>query len=205
MKKAKDIIDDPVKATLFGKFYEKVIAGWLINEDGFTTDGGKPRVYWKEVKPIIGDNESALKLNEVLIKNQIEKQRCIPDGLLQKDGKNYIWEAKNWPCWRGGKKPLDQLRETLFSMPLILTTKAIYKTKEKNIHGILFSWWSKPEGAEDLENEINNLIAPKVFSIYYTSEILEDCIQKKYPWYLDIIEKEEGRMKELFKDLYGLS
>ncbi len=203
MKKPNEIINDPVKATLFGKFYEKIILGWLKEIKGFKVFDGKPRVYWKDVEFAKGNGEGTSKLNTILKKYKEERQYCTPDGFLQKDGKYYIWEAKNWPLWTEGKKPIDQLRDVLFTMPLILTTKAVYRGREYNVDGILFSWWSKPEGTESLLKEINSLTAPRTFEIFYTDEILEDCIKNKYPWYIDIIEKEKNRIDELWTDLLG--
>jgi len=139
MKNANQIINDPVKSTLFGKFYEKILLVWLKEKEGFTPFEGKPRIYWKNVEFVKGDGELPSKLNEVLKKYKNEKQFCTPDGFLQKDGKFYIWEAKNWPLWSEGKKPLDQLKDLLFSMPLLIATKADYKTHEYNVHGITFS------------------------------------------------------------------
>lgn len=205
MKKRQWIINDPVKATLFGKFYEKIVSGWLKEKRDFTPFEGKPRIYWKDVESVKGDREPVIKLNKILEKYKKDKQFCTPDGFLQKDGKFYIWEAKNWPLWSEGKKPLNQLRDLLFSMPLILATKAVYRTQEYNVYGILFSWWSKPGGAESLLREISTLIAPRTFEIFYTAEILEECIQNKYPWYLRVINEEKERIDELFRDLLGRS
>jgi len=205
MKNPNEIINDPIKATLFGKFYEKIVLGWLKEKGGFTPFDGKPRIYWKDVEFVRGDGEPVLKLNEVLKKYKDEKQFCTPDGFLQKEGNFYVWEAKNWPLWSEGKKPLDQLRDLLFSMPLILAKKAIYRTQEYNVHGILFSWWSKPEGVESLLREINTLIAPSTFEMFYMAGILEECIQNNYSWYLQIIKEEKARIDELFRDLQAQS
>jgi len=89
--------------------------------------------------------ESVSKLNEILERYKNEKQFCTPNGFLKTGGKYYILEAKNWPLWTEGKKPFDQMRDVLFSTPLILATKAIHRTKEYDIHEVLFSWWSKPK------------------------------------------------------------
>ena len=106
--------------------------------------------------------------------------------------------------WSGGKKPWDQLREdALYTMPQILAKKAVYKTKEYDIHGFLFCWWKKPDNVETLIEEVRALIAPRTFDILYTADILEECIREQYPWYLRIIRKEEKRINELFNDLYG--
>ncbi|MGB9760378.1 MAG: hypothetical protein ACP5KW_10615 [Thermoproteota archaeon] len=203
MKKPSEIINDPVKATLFGKFYEKIISRWLKECKEFKVLDGKPRVYWKDVEPAKVNSEGARRLKTTLEKYKKEKYYCTPDGLLEKHGRYYIWEAKNWPFWTEGKKPIDQLRDVLFSMPLVLAPKAVHRGKEYEVHGILFSWWSKPDGIESLLEEINGLIAPRTFEIVYTDELLEDCIKNKYQWYVEIIMKEKQRIDEFWRGLLG--
>jgi hypothetical protein len=204
MKKANEILDDSIKSTLFGKFYENILLGWVKEIEGFIPFAGKPRIYWGDVKFTTVDIEGGKKLNGVLKKYKDEKQFCTPDGLLQKGGKFYVWEAKNWPLWTEGKKPLDQLRDLLYTMPQILSTKAVFRKKEYILNGVLFSWWSKPEGVETLSREIRRLIAPRTFEIFYTADVLEECIQNKYWWYRQIIKEEKTRIDELFEDLLGL-
>jgi len=203
MKNANEIINDPIKATLFGKFYEKIVSRWLKEKEGFRAFGGKPRIYWKDVKYAKGNSKSVSKLNGILKKYKKEKQFCTPDGFMEKDGKYYVWEAKNWPLWTEGKKPLEQLRDLLLSMPLILATEVVHRTEEKSIAGILFSWWSKPDDVESLLREIEDLIKPRTFKIFYTADILEDCIKNKYCWYLQIVQEEKAKIDELFRDLQG--
>jgi len=205
MKNASEIINDPIKSTLFGKFYEKILLRWLEEKSEFTPLDGKPRVYWKDVEFSREGSETARKLREALERAKETRQFCTPDGILVKDGTYYIWEAKNWPLWSEGKKPLDQLSDLLLSMPLILATKAVYRTKEYQIRGFLFSWWSQPEGVELLLIKMKLLIAPRTFEIFYTADVIEDCIRNKYPWYFQIIREEEARASEFFKDLLGQS
>jgi len=203
MKSVSEIINDPIKSTLFGKFYEKILLRWLEEKKGFTPLSGKPRVYWKDVEFNQEDSDTTRKLKEALERIKRDRQFCTPDGLLKKDEGYYIWEAKNWPLWSEGKKPLDQLRDLLFSTPLILTTKAVYRTKEYKVRGFLFSWWSSPEGVEFLLMKIKILIAPRTFEIFYTANVIEECIKNKYPWYLQIIKEERARIGEFFEDLLG--
>ncbi|MHC1682731.1 MAG: hypothetical protein AB6733_07255 [Clostridiaceae bacterium] len=208
MKNANDIINDPIKSTLFGKFYEKIVLGWLKERCSFTPFCGKPRIYWKDVGLLNRNDEQALRFNEALDKYKKERQFCTPDGFLQKEGKFYIWEAKNWPLWSEGKTPLNQLRDVISSMPLFLATKGVYKTQEYNIDGLLFSWWSKPGGSEEKEvdqllQDVRGSIAPRTFELFYTAEILEECIQNQYSWYLRIIDEEQARIVTLFEDLLG--
>ena len=166
---------------------------------------GKPRVYWKDVELNRQIGGSTDKLREALERTKRDRQFCTPDGILMKNGAYYIWEAKNWPLWSEGKEPVNQVRDLLFSVPLVLATKAVYRTKEYQIGGFLFSWWSQPEGIELLLTRIKLLIAPRTFEIFYTANVIEECIKNKYPWYLQIIKEEEARANELFKDLLGQS
>jgi hypothetical protein len=197
------VIDTPLKSTLFGKFYEGIVLGWLKENKHFTPSDGKPRIYWKDLEPISGDSQDAIKLNKSLAKYKAEKQFCTPDGLLQKEDKSYIWEAKNWPHWKEGKTEFNQLKDVLLSLPQMLATEADYKKEKKTVHGFLFSWWSEPMGANALIEEIRTLIAPRSFEIFYTKPMLEDCIEKLYPWYVQIVDKEKLSVEKFFKDLLG--
>ena len=199
MKDGNQVIDTPVKSTLFGKFYEGIVLGWLKENEHFVPSDGKPRIYWEDVDPVNGNTQ----LNKLLEDYKAEKQFCTPDGLLEKEDKFYIWEAKNWPLWKEGKKDYDQLRDVLLSLPQLLATEADYRKEKKAVHGFLFSWWSEPIGANALLEEIRTLIAPRTFEIYYTNLILEDCIERQYPWYVQIVTKEKLGVEKFFKDLLG--
>lgn len=50
MKNPNEIINDSVKSTLFGKFYEKIIAGWIREATEFTPLNGKSRIFWRAYK-----------------------------------------------------------------------------------------------------------------------------------------------------------
>lgn len=201
MKEVKTILDDPIKATLFGKFYERIVLKWFEQKKGFVSFKGKPRIYWQHVKPAKGYGDGIKKINKVLKEYKKENQYCTPDGFLQKSGKFYIWEAKNWPLWTQGMKPLDQISELLYSMPLILSAKADFRGVDYKVDGILFSWWVKPDGINVLLKGINKIIAPRTFEMFYTAEVLADCIANKYPWYSEIIKEEKEKIDEFFEDL----
>jgi len=49
MRNANQILDDSIKATLFGKFYEEIVLRWLNEKKRFTPFDGKPRVYWRHI------------------------------------------------------------------------------------------------------------------------------------------------------------
>jgi len=98
-------------------------------------------------------------------------------------------------------KPLDQISELLYSMPLILSAKADFRGVDYKVDGILFSWWVKPDGINVLLKGINKIIAPRTFEMFYTAEVLADCIANKYPWYSEIIKEEKEKIDEFFEDL----
>jgi len=82
----------------------------------------------------------------------------------------YIWEAKDWPLWSEGKKPIEQLREVLLSLPQILAEMAIHKGKQHEISGVLFSWWSKPEDVDALVGE--SVSAPPLLLLSQSRRLL---------------------------------
>lgn len=197
MKKATQILDDSTKSTLFGKFYEDIISKWLEKEESFQIFPGKARIYWNDAG-FIENCISVPQFNRVLAEIQEKnKQFCTPDGFVKQNGKYYIWEAKNWPCWE------SELRDILFSMPSIIATKAFYRKEPYDIHGFLFFWWKEPDEGASLEEEIRHLIEPHDFKIIYMTNILEECIREHYPWYSSIIEKEKNRIDMFFNDLLG--
>jgi len=48
MKNANEIINDPIKSTLFGKFYEKIVLRWFKEKGCFTPLDGKPLCFGAE-------------------------------------------------------------------------------------------------------------------------------------------------------------
>ena len=206
MKNPDEIINDPLKSTLFGKFYERIVSEWLKNIEGFDVFEGKPRVYWADVDFNKKDEiKAAEMLNDSLRDRKENKKYCTPDGLLTRDGEFYLWEAKNWPLWSEGKEPATQLRDVMADLPQLLAKKCTYRKQGYKIDGFIFSWWKKPPESDDIIiKEYNEIINPGMLKIYYTSDILSDCIKNKYEWYLEIIETEKERMNTLFKDLSGI-
>jgi len=127
------LFTNPIRSTLFGKFYEKIIRGWF-KANRFIVFKGKPRVYWKD-QPTHSKKESSKlknKLIDLLEQYKKEKQFCTPDGLLKKDDRYFIWEAKNWPLWS-----LEKMDDVLSDAPWLLAKIATYKMSKYNINGII--------------------------------------------------------------------
>ena len=64
------ILDDPIKSTLFGKFYEKIILGWFKEKLVNIPLDGKPTIYWENVDFAPENSELAKKLNSALRKKK---------------------------------------------------------------------------------------------------------------------------------------
>ena len=193
------ILTNPIKSTLFGKFYEEIIRGWF-EAKGFIVYEGKPRVYWKD-QPTPSKKESSRlksKLIDLLERYKKEKQFCTPDGLLERGGRYFIWEAKNWPLW-----PLDKMDDVLSEAPWLLTKVATYRKAKYNVNGIIFSWWSKPENADEIVDDVRKCISPNTFDVYYTQEILQECINTLPNWYVKIIKSHKQDIANFFEQLLG--
>ncbi len=155
MKNPDEIIDDATKATLFGRFYERIVREWLRNIEGFDVLDGKPRVYWKDVDFNGNGRIETAKILDTYLKDKKENNKyCMPDGLLSKSGKFYLWEAKNWHRWSEGKDPATQLMDVISSLPQILATKCIYQKQEYKIDGFIFSWWKSQKTAAKYQKNL---------------------------------------------------
>jgi hypothetical protein len=205
---------DSVRSTVFGKFYEGIIAGYLVKQKKFEYLKKKPNVYFrdknkykKNVENIQSDDPFIVKLNESLVKEK--RIHTNSDGLFKKGKKYYLWEAKNWPKWNEGKK-LDKQVEDLLSSSTWLLAKSVYLSGTRiSIDGIFFSWWdfrdekkSYEKELKKLEKGVANLLSIK-FKIFYTSQIISNCIKKNYEWYTDLINEQKINIDKFFKQLLG--
>lgn len=54
-----------------------------------------------------------------------------------------------------------------------------------------------------IETRVNNIVGENRFKVILTREILVDCIQNKYDWYIEIIEQEKSNMDKFLNLLLG--
>lgn len=194
---------DSIRSTLFGKFYEGIIARWLEEMEGFKLHKGRANVYWNETKELKSKDDFSKKLNQALDKKIKDKRkRTNSDGLFEKNGNFYLWEAKNWPKWRGKEKTLDeQVKNEAFG-PWLLAKQVHIKGEKRKISGMLFSWWQRFEEYKKLENEVKETIGMP-FKFYFTAEIVDDCRKKKYDWYIKLVNEQKQNTDEFFKEILG--
>jgi len=204
---------DSIRATLFGKFYEGIIAKWLEEKEGYIHLRGRACVYWKCIEEFLNPSKDSLpesertiinidSLNKSLKQKKENNTRANLDGLFEKADVLYLWEAKNWPKWDEGKPLKKQVEDILKRSPWLLTKVVKHDGKYKPIGGILFSWWQKFEGWERLQEDISRIInLPFIF--YFTSEIIDDCRQKRYEWYKKLINEQKKNIDNFFRELLG--
>lgn len=198
-KEANEIISNPTRATLLGRFYERILRKWFEVELGFKVHSGKPRIYWKDQPSpnIRYQTDRITKLLKIVEDIKLSKSHCTPDGLLEKDGKFYIWEAKNWPKWH------EPIENVLWNSPWLFARSADYRGRKIDLDGIVFSWWSRPASESLLLAKIKLCVAPLSFDIYYTREILNQCIARRFVWYRSIIEEQRCDIDRFFAELLG--
>ena len=198
------------RSTLFGKFYERIIAKWLELKKDYQLkrrrNGAvcKPRIEWKEI--VLGDFDIAQEssFNQEKVRQTLQsKFHCTPDGLFECNEKVYIWEAKNWPLYPD-KGPKVQIWNYLSEHPWILATTCICDKTKREISGFLFSFWDIDfTEKNEIEHGVNRIIGKAKFEIILSNEIIEDCIQNQYDWYVDIITEEKCNIDTFFDQLLG--
>jgi hypothetical protein len=198
------------RSTLFGKFYERIIAKWLEEEKDYEPkrwpNGAvhKPRIYWNKISldnfSFAGESTFETKVRKLL---QSHRSHCTPDGLFERKGKSYIWEAKNWPLYPE-KGPESQIWNYFSDNPWILARTCDYEGDELEISGFLFSFWDMEIPVKKrIENKVKNIIGENRFEIICTKEIMKACIQNQYDWYVQIIKQEKNNIDDFFDRLLG--
>lgn len=193
---------DSIRSTFLGKFYEGIVANWLEEKEGFVHQKGKPQVWWNEILELKPTDEFSTNLNESLKAKKKDNQHTYSDGLFEKNGELYLWEAKNWPKWNEGKKLYKQVKDLLSISPYILAKQVKIGGQNKKIKGLLFSWWEKFENYEELQKYISSLVGIP-FKFYFTSDILDDCRENKYDWYIRLIKEQKNDIVEFCDKLLG--
>lgn len=193
---------DSIRSTFFGKFYEGIIAQWLQEKEGFKHQKGKPCVYWNETHELKSIDDFSISLNESLRHKKESNTHTNSDGLFEKNGELFLWEAKNWPKWDEGKKPYEQVKNLLKESPYILAKQVKINGQNKEIKGILFSWWHEFENYEKLQNYISSLLKIS-FKFYFTSNIIDDCRKNKYGWYIELINEQKNNVVDFCNELLG--
>lgn len=158
-----------MRVTLFSKFYEELLRQYF-SHNLYKVCKGKPRIFWKKIiipSEVRGSNH--LKLVNSLKTKQRKESYCIPDGLFVKDGKYFVWEAKNW-VQELYSSPFDKY---VWSFAWLLANKVEYKGKTHNLSGFVISWWEREVGMEETLIELRRQVYPLNVDLVITKEIVQ--------------------------------
>lgn len=189
-----------IRSTLFGTFYEGIIAKWFVEKEGYIHREGRPCVYWNQIEELKSTDDLSNNLNKSLLDKKLHGKHSNSDGLFERDEKYYLWEAKNWPKWREGKTFVKQVQDVLGDSPWLLAKKVKFKSEEKAIDGFLFSWWKQFDTYEEIEKQIEK-ITGLPFKFYFTSDIINECRREKYVWYKELVNEQKENIEEFFQIL----
>jgi hypothetical protein len=197
-----------MRVSLFAKFYEDILREYFRNVRGFHVFKGKPRIFWKDIQ--ISTTTEKMNENHRKLIDELDKKKrnnedgyCIPDGLFFKNGKYFLWEAKNWIPELFEKNPFSKY---VWTFPWLLAKKVTYKGKKYPISGFIISWWDNEEGLKNALTELRQIVAPLTVEVVFTKDVLCECISRKYQWYENLmkeIQKYRKNINEFFDILMG--
>ena len=194
---------DSIRSTVLGKFYEGIVAKWLTENKKYDFLEGKPSVYWEDVQIHTKKHKYLENFKESLNKKKENNKHTNSDGLFKINQTFYLWEAKNWPKWNQGTFDFkEQIYKIFTQSPWIFANKVKHKGEEKQIGGFIFSWWNKFDGYDKFKTEISDMIN-KNFEIYFTSNIIQDCRENRYDWYINLLEEQQQNINQFFNELSG--
>ncbi|MHA1221656.1 MAG: hypothetical protein ACTSP3_00075 [Candidatus Heimdallarchaeaceae archaeon] len=203
---------------ILGGFYEEILRKWFENEQKWELKAKAPRVYFTNQKSI--DPQPHFQYINWVIKD-FNKQ-CQNNSYFMTDGfyinsknKNTVVEAKSWvPGHTWGGKLTDSYSSNRFFLADNLT----FKDRMIQIdHYVLVYWSAEADGNgigeffhnqgkiihQNILNEYREIWPERTFEVLYLIDIYSDLIRKQSRWYLDIIRKEEKKIKGLFDLLSG--
>ena len=182
---------ESLRATLLGKFYEPIVAGYFKSK-GYKVYCESIAVHVRSLESVeeaekgfqelYEDKELSAKLgNQKLeeikekIKNRIEedkkKTRYNPDLVVEKNGKYYIVEMQVWPVWlkqRFGKLEFTWdvvLNENTALIPRVFATKVKVNGKEHDVAGFYYVTFSR-SGDHDIIERFSGEITRREFNFF---------------------------------------
>jgi len=211
-------------ATLFGKFYEPIVAGY------FKMRGYE--VYCRNISVDVRSLESVEEVRERLkrlyenggflvgldlerIRERIEdsirryredkrRKRFNPDLVVERGGRYYIVEMQIWPVWlkqRFGSFKFTWrviLEENTALLPRVFATRVKVNGRERGVAGFYYVTFDRSND-HDTIREFFEKITRREFELFYITEILREV--KSQEWYRRLIDRVEEKVLEFFGSL----
>ncbi|MEM3640706.1 MAG: hypothetical protein QXH37_02125 [Candidatus Bathyarchaeia archaeon] len=196
---------DEVLVSMFGKFYEKILEQYLESYEKYRalkTDG-KATVWFSSgilqkfekfyLKETISRTnlelfkETVQDIKKRIDNNRTKKAKCHPDGIVQKNNKYYLWEAKCEPrsiVKRAWWWPIKRrIKDFDWFLADEVTVSITGKAQQIPISGYILFWWDKPK--------------------VKTERTEHQDIIKKMKVAADILDAQQAKINEFFKELKG--
>jgi hypothetical protein len=189
-----------MRVFLFSQFYEQLLRQYF-NNNGYSVCQGKPRIYWNKIAVELNEySGNCSRLVESLKKLQEKARHCTPDGLFVKDGKYFIWEAKNWVQ----ELYPSPFRDRTWNFAWLLAKQVEYRGQTHNLSGFVISWWEREPGMDEALLELQKQISPMTVEIIITKEVLQECIATQPDWYINLIKCKQENIIKFFDILLGI-
>ncbi len=214
-----------LKATLFGKFYESIVAGYFRETLGFNVydrniaipvnylEDLDEKELMRRVEDLVKegkiDRETAEAIVNRLVKALNEaktrgRKRYNPDLVLEKNGKYYVVEMQVWPVWTGSRygssgfswKVIEN--EGVALIPRVLATKVKVGGMEVPVSGFYYVAYRRGPEHSNIE-DFFKAITTREFKLFYMDEIVREC--HSYDWYRDIIQNVRKHVNNFLEDL----
>ena len=210
---------DAVRAVLFGRVYEAIIANYFKYVEGYNVYDREITVYVNWLEHINNNTTKKLRdagygeiLNQIFVKfkEKLEeirsqgKQRFNIDLVVEKKGNYYIVEMQAWPVWLKQRYHSSKLTwkvilsEDTALIPRVLAKKVKVKGRPLDVYGFYYVAFSRSEDHDSIERFFK-MLTEREFKLFYVDEIIE--VSKDYDWYKELIRRIKSNIEEFLNAL----
>jgi hypothetical protein len=115
-------------------------------------------------------------------------------------GRSYfVWEAKNWVQ----ELYPSPFADRVWDFAWLLAKQADYNGHSYDLSGFIISWWERENGMDEALAEVRECVYPLHVELVITKDVLRECIEGQYDWYLSLIDRKRQNIDRFFDVLLG--
>jgi hypothetical protein len=188
-----------MRVFLFAKFYEEVLREYF-EKNGYQVLPGKPRIFWSKISfPFNALSDNHRRLINKLKTLRESGSHCTPDGLFVCGRSYFVWEAKNWVQ----ELYPSPFADRVWDFAWLLAKQADYNGHSYDLSGFIISWWERENGMDEALAEVRECVYPLHVELVITKDVLRECIEGQYDWYLSLIDRKRQHIDRFFDVLLG--
>lgn len=200
-----------LRATLFGKFYEAIVAHYFAEELNFEVFDRDIVIDIGFLKGINYNNQNLVRklenaVEQGIINNGLKdrlldkfkvalnglnrRRRFNPDLVVKKGDKYYVVEMQVWPAWLKHRYGVPKfswkviLNEGVAIIPRVLADKVKVHGKTYDLSGFYYVTLGRSNDHNSIENFFKDLTG-REFKLWYVDEVICQCYERE--WFRDII------------------